>query len=114
MSLKVVEKMKLTGNQIMYLLTIKKLAGNRHVVKSVDVARDLNYSRASVHKMLKSLKDLNYIQQEHYGSIRLTSSGSRAATSYLKKYQVIEDVLKDRFDLPEGYQLGICNLIELL
>ena len=83
-----VEKMKLTGNQIMYLLTIKNLAAEKHVIKSVDVARDMNYSRASVHKMLRSLKNL--------------------------KYQVIEDALKDTIDLPEGYQLGICNLIELM
>ena len=106
--------MKLTGNQIMYLLTIKKLANSRHVIKSVDVARDMNYSRASIHKMLRSLKEMNYIEQERYGSIRLTASGSRAATGYLKKYKVIEDTLKDVIDLPEGYQLGICNLIELM
>ncbi len=109
-----VEKMKLTGNQIMYLLTIKNLAAEKHVIKSVDVARDMNYSRASIHKMLRSLKNLNYIQQERYGSIKLTASGSRVASSYLKKYQVIEDALKDTIDLPEGYQLGICNLIELM
>ena len=106
--------MKLTGNQIMYLLTIKNLAVNKHVIKSVDVARDMNYSRASVHKMLASLKKINYIQQERYGSIKLTASGSRAATSYLKKYRIIEEALKDVVELPEGYNLGICNLIELM
>ncbi len=106
--------MKLTGNQIMYLLTIKKLSQEKHVIKSVDVAREMNYSRASVHKMLRSLKTLNYIEQERYSSIKLTSAGSRAATGYLKKYKVIEETLQSVLSLPDNYNLGICNLIELM
>jgi len=106
--------MKLTGNQIMYLLTIKKLSMEKHVIKSVDVAREMNYSRASVHKMLRSLKNLNYIEQERYSTIKITASGSRMASAYLKKYKVIEDTLKPVLDLPSGYNLGICNLIELM
>ena len=53
---KVEEQMKLTGNQIRYLLTIKKINDSKHVIKSVDVANELNYSRASVHKMLVTLR----------------------------------------------------------
>lgn len=106
--------MKLTGNQIMYLLTIKKLSTEKHVIKSVDVAREMNYSRASVHKMLRSLKSLNYIEQERYSTIKLTASGSRIATSCLKKYKLIEENLSPLIKMPEGYVLGICNLIELM
>ncbi len=98
----------------MYLLTIKKLSLTRHVIKSVDVAREMDYSRASVHKMLGSLKKQEFIEQERYGSIRLTAKGSRTATACLKKYKVIEDALQGVLKLPEGYHLGICELIEMV
>ena len=112
--MKVEEKMKLTGNQIMYLLTIKKIGMTRHIIRSVDVAEQMDYSRASIHKMLSTLKKLNLIEQEYYGSIRLTPLGSRTANSYLKKYELLEDALKPAISLPEGYNLGICNLVELM
>ena len=98
----------------MYLLTIKKLSTEKHVIKSVDVAREMNYSRASVHKMLRSLKSLNYIEQERYSTIKITPSGSRIASACLKKYKVIEETLQPILELPSGYNLGICNLIELM
>ena len=91
--------MKLTGNQIMYLLTIKKISMNKHVIRSVDVASQMDYSRASIHKMLGTLKKMGLIEQEYYSSIKLTS---------------LAQTLKPVVRLPEGYNLGICNLIELM
>ncbi|MBQ6217154.1 MAG: winged helix DNA-binding protein [Erysipelotrichaceae bacterium] len=106
--------MKLTGNQIMYLLTIKKISMNKHVIRSVDVASQMDYSRASIHKMLGTLKKMGLIEQEYYSSIKLTSLGSRVANGYLKKYDLLAQTLKPVVRLPEGYNLGICNLIELM
>ena len=106
--------MKLTGNQIMYLLTIKKIGTTKHVIRSVDVAENMDYSRASIHKMLNTLKKLKLIEQEYYSSIKLTPLGSRVANGYLKKYELLEETLKPVIDLPEGYNLGICNLLELM
>lgn len=108
------EYMKPTGNQILYLLTIRKLSEIKHVVRSVDVARLLDYSRASVHKMLGSLKEMDCIEQEYYGSIKLTAKGLKKADEYQKKYQVLADALAGVIDMPDNYLLGICNLIELL
>ena len=104
--------MKLTGNQIMYLLTIRQIGANKHIIRSVDVAENMKYSRASIHKMLNTLKSLKLIEQEYYGSIRLTPLGARTANSYLKKYNAIEEILKPVLKLREGYSLGICELIE--
>lgn len=104
--------MKLTGNQIIYLLTIRKLAETKHVIKSVDVARELDYSRASVHKMLKSLGELDLINHEYYGSIKLTPLGKRKAGEYQKKYDKIAAALTSVLKPQGRYLLGICNLIE--
>ncbi|MBQ1322854.1 MAG: hypothetical protein IJ136_07305 [Erysipelotrichaceae bacterium] len=106
--------MKLTGNQIMYLLTIKKISNSKHVIRSVDVASQMEYSRASIHKMLGTLKKLKLIDQEYYGSIKLTSLGSRTANAYQKKYDTIVSALQGTVNLPECYNLGICYLAELM
>ena len=103
--------MKLTGNQIRYLLAIKKLNDNKHVVKSVDVANELNYSRASVHKMLTTLKDMNIITQKHYGYIYLTSYGSRTANDCLKK---VKKTLNPVVKVKDDYNLGICGIVEMM
>ena len=104
--------MKLTANQIRYLLTIRKLAETRHVIKSVDVAKQLDISRASVHKMLGCLKDMNCITQEPYSSIRLSRSGQRVANECLEKYELIREQLKPVIDVKEDFDLGICTLLE--
>ena len=101
-------------NQIMYLLTIKKISNSKHVIRSVDVASQMEYSRASIHKMLGTLKKLKLIDQEYYGSIKLTSLGSRVANAYQKKYDTIVSALQGTVNLPEGYNLGICYLAELM
>ena len=104
--------MRLTANQIRYLLTIKKLAESKHVIKSIDVARKLDISRASVHKMLGNLKEMNYIKQEPYSSIRLSRSGLRIANEYLEKYEQIREQLKPVIDVSDDCDLGICTLLE--
>ena len=104
--------MKLTANQIRYLLTIKQLAETKHVIKSIDVAKRLNISRASVHKMLGCLKDMNYIRQEPYSSIRLSRSGQRTTGRYLEKYELIREQLKPVIDVKEDFDLRICTLLE--
>ena len=106
--------MKLTGNQIRYLLTISDLSKNKHIVRSVDVAREMDYSRASVHKMLQSLKEMGLVEQDYYSSLKLTPAGSRLAGKYMKKYDFIKETLEKIMDIPDGYTLGICSLIELL
>ena len=106
--------MKLTGNQIRYLLTIKKLNDSKHVVKSVDVANELKYSRASVHKMLVTLKDLNIITQKYYGYIYLTSYGSRTASDCQKKYEKVKNALTSVIKVKDDYNLGICSIVEMM
>ena len=104
--------MKLTANQIRYLLAIRKLAETKHVIKSIDVARQLDISRASVHKMLGNLKEMNCIIQEPYSAIRLSRFGQKTANECLKKYEVIREQLKPVIDVKEDFDLGICTLLE--
>ena len=104
--------MKLTANQIRYLLTIKQLNETRHVIKSVDIANELDVSRSSVHKMLTSLKELNCIRQERYSTLSLTAAGNRAGCDCLKKYERIKEQLSPLVSIEKDFDLGICTLIE--
>lgn len=104
--------MNLTANQIRYLLVIKKLNEQKHVVKSVDIARKLGYSRASVHKMLKYLKEKSYVKQEPYCSVSITNVGLKVANECNEKYMLIQEQLKPVVDIDDEFNLGVCNIIE--
>ena len=103
--------MRLTGNQIRYLLAIRQLNQTKHLIKSVDIARELDYSRASVHKMLNCLSDTNYIKKEYYSSVSLTNLGKKAAEKYNEKYKFVKNKLKAIVDKDDNYNIGICELI---
>ena len=106
--------MELTANQIRYLLVIKDLDESKHVIKSVDIARTLNYSRASVHKMLTCLSNNKYIKKNHYGSVSLTCSGRKVAEQCRVKYESIKNQLDPLIVVNDPYNLGVCNLIEMM
>ena len=104
--------MKLTANQIRYLLVVRKLNETKHIIKSVDIARELDYSRASVHKMMKLLMSMGYIVHDSYSDVQITNSGIKVANDCHKKYETIKEELKDVISSIDDYNLGICYLIE--
>ena len=55
-----------------YLEAILELSENSSNVKSVDVAKKLDVSRASVNRAVNVLKEQGYITQERYSDIYLT------------------------------------------
>lgn len=65
---------------------------------SVDVARMLDVSRASVSKMMNTLEEQGYINKEKYSLVQLTDKGKEIAFSVKKKY----DLLKDFFHMHLG------------
>ncbi len=85
----------------MYLETIyliEKAQGHAHVV---DIAKQLNVSKASVSKAAKNLKKSNYIKKEAYGSITLTNKGRALSEKIYYNHNMITAYLKD--------SLGISN-----
>ena len=106
--------MKLTANQIRYLLVIRQLNEEKHIVKSVDIANIFGYSRASGHKMLVCLKKLNCVEKGRHCSVNLTPCGLKAAKCCQKEYDQLLEALKPLVKINEPYSLAICNLIELM
>ena len=70
------------------------LKGNGSV-RSVDVAAELGFSKASVARATKNLREAGYIEQERYGEITLTGKGEAYGKRVLERHQVLRAFLID-------------------
>ena len=77
----------------MYLETILRLSGDQHVVRSVDVAEDLEFSKASVSRAMKILKGNGYVDVERAGNIVLTKEGEKIAKKIYDRHKTLTDYL---------------------
>lgn len=80
-------------SQEMYLKTILLLHLKNKSARSVDVANELGYSKASVSRAVGILKDENFITIEPGGTIAFTDAGRKKALSVYDKYIFIKDAL---------------------
>ena len=62
-----------------YMETIYKLAANKEVVRSIDIAKNLNLSRPSVSRAVKLLREKGLINVSEGGQITMTDEGRRVA-----------------------------------
>lgn len=64
------------------LVRIEQEEGAEDGVRSVDVAKRLNVSKASVNKAVAALKAQGLVDQSHYGKVILTDQAVRSARPY--------------------------------
>ena len=76
-----------------YLETILILSKRLPVVRSIDIANELNYSKPSVSVAMKNLKGREYITVSEEGYIRLTESGKHLAESVYERPSALSDGL---------------------
>lgn len=76
-----------------YLETIYMLGKGGVAVRSVDVANDLKYSRASISVAMKNLREKKLIEVEPNGHIRLTDEGLSIAISMYERHMLISEWL---------------------
>ncbi len=81
----------MTNNESMemYLETIYILQNNHGHAHVSEVARRLDVSKPSVTKAMKRLKSEGLIDQENYGSIRLTEKGSEISARIHENHRLI-------------------------
>ena len=84
--------MKYRESQEMYLETILLLQNKCGQVRSVDIATELNYSRASVSRAVSLLVERGYANVVE-GKIILTQQGAQYAQEIYDKHEVITQVL---------------------
>lgn len=77
----------------MYLETILILKGKKDIVRAIDIAEDMGFSKPSVSRGLSILKDENCIAVDEKGSITLTRKGSQIAKKIYERHVVLSDML---------------------
>ena len=76
-----------------YLETILQLKKKLGQVRSIDIAREMNFSKPSVSVAMKNLREKAYITVSEEGYISLTESGKKRAEIVLERHTILSDWL---------------------
>ena len=76
-----------------YLETILILSKKKGKVRSIDIAGELEYTKASVSVAMKSLREKNFITMDEVGYIELTDSGLKKAENVLERHTLLANCL---------------------
>ena len=77
-----------------YLETILILSKRLPVVRSVDIANELNYKKSSVSIAMKNLREKNHITVTDAGFIYLTDEGRRIAEMIYERHEFLSSYLE--------------------
>ena len=89
------------------ILMIKKRSGN---VRSIDVARELSFSKPSVSVAMKNLKTSNYITVDENGFINLTEAGQEIADKIYERHTFLTNWLTSMGVDPEIAAEDACKM----
>ncbi|MCR4661620.1 MAG: metal-dependent transcriptional regulator [Clostridia bacterium] len=84
-----------------YLETILILSKKQENVRSIDISKELNFSRASVSRAMGLLKKSNLIEIDENGYITLTKTGLKKANSVYERHNVLKEFLIKVADIDE-------------
>jgi Mn-dependent DtxR family transcriptional regulator len=94
-----------------YLETILDFAAESGQVRSIDIARTLGVSRASVNKSLGVLKESGLVEHEHYGDVKLTETGLRMARAVRARHNSLKRFLIEVLGVnPETAENDACRM----
>ncbi|MCL2837681.1 MAG: metal-dependent transcriptional regulator [Oscillospiraceae bacterium] len=85
-----------------YLETIFILQEKNGTVRSIDVANELGYTKASVSRAMSILKKAEYIKIAESGNILLTESGRQKATQIFNRHKIITEFLMNTLQVDEA------------
>ena len=85
--------MQLMESGEMYLETIHILLKNKGMVRSLDIAEYMGFSKPSVSRAVGILKKGDYIIVDRYGYIALTDLGKSVAKKIYERHTILTEVL---------------------
>lgn len=94
----------------MYLETIFVLRERQFEVRSIDIAKEMSFSKASVSIALKSLKEKGFVEIGTSGFIHLTGAGEKIARGVYERHVVIERALIGLGVPPEIAKEDACKI----
>ena len=77
----------------MYLETIYVLSRTGNEVRSLDVAEYMGYSKPSVSRAVKRLREGGYIEVDEHGFLSLTRKGKEIAAKIYERHTVLTEML---------------------
>ena len=93
-----------------YLECILKLSKQRPVVRSIDIANDMNYSKPSISVAMKNLRLNGYINVDESGFITLTDSGMEIASNIYDRHLILRKWLEFLGISPEIAEQDACKI----
>lgn len=92
--------MKLQESGENYLETILMLKNRRGFVRSVDIAKELGFSKPSISRAMGLLRESGYITMDEDNFISLTPAGETVANQIYERHELLSQWLM---------QLGVCE-----
>jgi Mn-dependent DtxR family transcriptional regulator len=93
--------MKIQESGENYLEVILNLEEKNGVVRSIDIARELGFSKPSISRAMRILKEAGYVSQAPYGNVSLTQAGRERAKSIYERHQLITRFLTESINLDD-------------
>lgn len=93
-----------------YLETILILSKRLPVVRSVDIANELNYKKSSVSIAMKNLREKNQITVTDAGFIYLTDEGKQIAEMIYERHEFLSSYLESLGVSPETAAEDACKI----
>ena len=85
-----------------YLEAIIMLGGSpEYPIRSVDIAKQMNVSKASVNKAVGLLKEKGLAEQPYYGDVTLTPLGLEYGQKVYKRHRYLTAFLSKKLGIPE-------------
>lgn len=85
--------MKIQESGENYLETILILQNKNGFVRSIDIANELNYTKASISRAMSILKNAEYITMDESNKILLTEKGLAKANEIYERHRTIKKYL---------------------
>jgi len=93
-----------------YLEAILALRQEKGVVRSIDVAQHMGYSKPSISRAMSILKTSGYIVMEKDGHLTLTEEGERVAQSIYERHRFLTQWLIRMGVSPETAEEDACKI----
>ena len=102
--------MKIQESAENYLETILVLKERKGLVRSIDIANEMNYSKPSISVAMKNLRLNGYINVDNSGFITLTESGMEIASNIYDRHLILRKWLEFLGIDPEIAEQDACKI----
>ena len=93
-----------------YLETILVLKERKGVVRSIDIARELSFSKPSVSVAMKKLRENGYLEVDEEGYITLLPPGAEIAQRIYTRHRLLTRFLEGLGVSPENAAADACKI----